>query len=95
MFKRLNRFIHDKGLIKEIVNILMGILMVVALLVFSFTKNVVSICCLIILGALMNITNGIALVKNREKKTMGLSMIMLGIVILLAFSVFYAGGYIR
>ncbi len=94
MFKRFNRFVHDKGLIKEIVNIVMGILMVVALLVFSFTKNVFSICCIIILGALLNIMNGIALVGKREKKTMGLSMIMLGIVILFAFSLFLGGGYI-
>ena len=95
MFKRFNRFIHDKGIIKEIINIILGILMVVALLVFSLTKNVYSICAVIILGAMMNIFNGLALLRKKEKKTMGMSMISLGIIVLFAFMIYLSGGYIK
>ena len=94
MLNRFREFIRDKGLVKEIVNIILGILMVVALLVFSITKNVFSICFVIILGALMNIINGFTMIKNKERKTMGMSMIFLGIIILFAFIIYSVGGYI-
>ncbi len=94
MFKRFNRFIHDKGLVKEILNIIMGILMVVALLVFSLTRSALSICAVIVLGSIMNVFNGLSMVRNKEKKTMGMSMILLGIIILFAFVYYFSRGYI-
>ena len=94
MLKRFNRFIHDKGLVKETLNIIMGILMVVALLVFSLTRSALSICAVIVLGGLMNIFNGLSMVRNKEKKTMGMSMIFLGIIILFAFVFYFSRGYI-
>ncbi len=94
MFKKFKRFIQDKGLIKEVLNIIMGILTVVALLVYSITKNVYSLCAVIILGAMINIINGLALIKRKEKRSFGLSMILLGIVILVIFAIFTANGYI-
>ena len=94
MFKRFNRFIHDKGLVKEILNIIMGILMVVALLVFSLTRSALSICAVIVLGSIMNVFNGLSMVRNKEKKTMGMSMIFLGIIILFAFVYYFSRGYI-
>jgi hypothetical protein len=94
MFKRFNRFIKDKGLVTEVLNIIMGILMVVALLVFSFTGTTFSICLVIVLGALMNILNGFTFYRNKEKKTMGMSMIFFGIVIVFILIIFLSMGII-
>ncbi|MCR5823679.1 MAG: hypothetical protein K6G60_04515 [Lachnospiraceae bacterium] len=94
MLKRFKRFIQDKGLVKETVNIIMGILMAVALLVFSFTRSIWSICVVIILGALMNVMNGLSMLRKKERKTMGMSMIFLGIIVVFVFIVYFANGYI-
>ncbi len=72
----------------------MGILMLVALLVFSVTRNVYSIAAVIVLGGFMNIINGLSMVRRKERKTMGMSMILLGIIILFAFVIYFSGGYI-
>ncbi|MCR5585043.1 MAG: hypothetical protein K6F63_06405 [Lachnospiraceae bacterium] len=94
MLKRFRKFISDKGLVKEVLNMIMGILIVVALLVFSLTKNLISICAVILLGALINIFNGLFMIRSKEKKTMGMSMIMLGIAIILIFVIYASQGYI-
>ncbi len=95
MFAKLRKFLKEKGITKDFFNLFLGILMAVALLVFSITKNSLTIGPVIILGALMNIVNGLAMIKKKEKKTMGMSMIFLGIIILFAFVYYAAGGYIK
>ncbi len=95
MFAKLRKFLKDKGITREFFNLFLGILMAVALLVFSITKNKFTIGLVIILGALMNILNGFAMVKKKEKKTMGMSMIFLGIIILFVFVYYAARGYIK
>jgi hypothetical protein len=94
MLERLRKFFSDKGLVKEVLNLIMGILIVVALLVFSLTGNIISICAVIILGAFINVFNGLFMIRSKEKKTMGMSMIMLGIAILMIFLIYASRGYI-
>lgn len=94
MLNRIKKFISDKGLLKEVLNIIMGILTVVALLVFSITRSVVSISAVILLGAMINIINGLFWVRTKEKRSMGMSMILLGIAILLIFIIYASRGFI-
>ncbi len=94
MFKDFFKIIKDKNLVKEVVNITVGILMAVALLVFFVTGNPYSICAVILLGALMNVLNGLSWIRRKEKKSMGMSMILLGVVILLVFMIYLSNGYL-
>ena len=74
--------LKNKEQINDMFNIILGLLMLTALLVFGKTGNKISMYIIIFSGGLMTIENGYRLLWKRNGKTMGQSMILFGIVIL-------------
>ncbi len=83
MLKRVLTFFKDKGIGQETLNIFLGVLMLAALVAYGITQTMVSLVAVIFLGALINITTGLQYLKKKEKKNLGMCMIMLGIIILI------------
>lgn len=83
MLKRVLTFFKNKGLGQETLNVFLGILMLVALVAYGITRTLVALVAVIFLGALINITTGLQYQKKKEKKPLGMCMIMLGIIILI------------
>ena len=95
MLKGFGKFIKDKGIVKEVVNIALGIGALAALLVFSITQSVISLFAVVIIASLINILNGLSMYKNKEKRNMGMSMMMLGIVLVLFLVILSVMGFIK
>ena len=66
----------------DTINMILGLLMLTALLVFGKTGNRFSMYTIIFSGGLMNISNGYRFLGQKGKRQMGQSMILFGIVIL-------------
>lgn len=82
MLKKILRFLRNKQRVLDTVNVVLGLLMLTALVVFWKTRNKVSVYLIIFAGALMNISNGYTYLQSKDHKQMGYSMILLGMVIL-------------
>ena len=74
--------LKNKEQVNDMFNIILGLLMLTALLVFGKTGKEWSIYVIIFSGGLMTISNGYRLLGQKNRKTMGQSMILFGIVIL-------------
>ena len=82
MLKRFLNFLKNKERVLDTVNIILGLLMLTALVVFWKTGNVISMYAIIFCGGLMNLCNGFRYLKQSKRKQLGYSMIMFGTVIL-------------
>lgn len=82
MLKKLKKLFKNKEMINDTVNLILGLLMLTALLVFEITGNTISMYFVIFSGGLMTLSNGYRLLKQKNKRQMGQSMILFGIVIL-------------
>lgn len=82
MIKKIREFLKNKGLVQDVFNLVIGILMMVALIAYSITRSVTSIYLVIFFGALMNLTSGLKLCRQKTKRNLGMSMILLGAIIL-------------
>ena len=74
--------LKNKERIMDTFNLILGLFMLTALLVFGKTGNGFSTYVIIFSGALMTISNGYRLLWKKNGKAMGQSMILFGIVIL-------------
>ncbi len=86
--KRFRKFLEEKGLTQEALNIVLGIVILIALVTYGITGSVLSLFAVIFVGAMMNITTGLSYVRKNEKRTLGMSMILLGVVIIMIFGVY-------
>lgn len=83
MLKRFQNFLKNKEMVLYTVNIILGLLMLTALVVFWKTGNKISMFVVIFSGGAMNLSNGFRYLQQKERKQLGHSMILFGVVILL------------
>ena len=82
MLKKLLKFLKNKEAVLDAANVILGLLMLTALVVFWKTGNTVSMYVIIFSGGFMNLCNGYRYIKQKKRKNMGQSMILLGVIIL-------------
>ncbi len=82
MLKKVLKFLQNKQRVLDTVNVLLGLLMLTALVVFWKTGNKFSMYLIIFAGGLMNLSNGYRYLNSKDHKNLGYSMILLGVVVL-------------
>ena len=82
MLKKLLKFLKDKDAVLDTVNVALGLFMLTALVVFWKTGNRISMFGIIFCGGAMNLCNGYRYLKQKERKQLGHSMILFGVVVL-------------
>lgn len=82
MLKKISKFLKNKEMVLDTVNIILGLLMLTALVVFWKTGNKISMFAIIFSGGAMNLCNGYRYLMQKERKQLGYSMILFGAVIL-------------
>ena len=82
MLEKLKKWLKNKEIGNDTINMILGLFMLTALLVFGKTGNRFSMYAIIFSGGLMNISNGYQMLKQKNKRQLGQSMILFGIVIL-------------
>jgi hypothetical protein len=67
----------------DIINLILGIALIVSLiLIYQNPMNKYAILAACISGGLMNIMNGMKLMKDPKKRTSGITFVMMGIIVL-------------
>ncbi len=82
MLKKISDFFKNKELVRDTINMILGLLMLTALVVFWKTGNKISMFLIIFCGGAMNLSSGFRFLKLKGRKPLGQSMILLGIVII-------------
>ena len=82
MLENLKKWLKNKEIGNDTINMILGLFMLTALLVFGKTGNRFSMYAIIFSGGLMNISNGYRMLKQKDKRQLGQSMVLFGIVIL-------------
>ena len=82
MFKKIRNLLKDKERFLDTVNVILGLLMLTALVIFWKTGNKISMFAIIFSGGVMNICNGFRHLQQKGRKQMAHSMILFGVVIL-------------
>jgi len=83
MLKNFFKLLKDKERLFDTVNVILGLLMLTALVVFWKTGNKFSMFAVIFSGGAMNICNGFRYLQQKGRRQMAHSMILFGVVILL------------
>ncbi len=86
------KFLKDKKLVLDVLNIAIGVLLLIfIILIFLNPSNAFYMLGTVLLGGFMNMLNGLKHVRstNRGKKNMGMSMILIGAVIMILGMFFY------
>jgi hypothetical protein len=80
--ERLKKLLKEFSLKRDIVNSIIGLALVVSIiLIFQNPNNPYAIMLACAAGGLMNIMNGLNMIKDPKKKMMGMSFIMMGIIL--------------
>ncbi|MBE5960013.1 MAG: hypothetical protein E7256_01290 [Lachnospiraceae bacterium] len=90
--KKLMRFLKDKNLVLDTVNIIISILLLIFIvLIFINPSNPLYMLGTVLLGGFMNMLNGLKHIRgtNRSKKNMGMSMILVGAIIMILGMYFF------
>ncbi len=82
MLKKIQNFFKNKEQVLDTANIILGLLMLTALVVFWKTGNKLSMFAIIFSGGVMNICNGFRYLRQKGRRPIGHSMILFGVVIL-------------
>ncbi len=82
MLKRIQNFLKNKEAVLDTANMILGLLMLTALVVFWKTGNRLSMFAIIFSGGAMNLCNGYRYLQQKERKQLGYSMLLFGAVIL-------------
>ena len=82
MLNKIRKFLKDKERFFDTVNLILGLLMLTALVVFGLTGNKLSMYLVIFSGGFMNLVNGYKASLKKKKQNMGYSMMMFGVMIL-------------
>ena len=81
MIKKIADFLKDKQRVFDTANVILGLLMLTALVVFWKTGNKLSMFAIIFSGGAMNICNGFRYLRQKNRRQMAHSMILFGVVI--------------
>ena len=82
MKKKVLDFFKNKEAVLDTVNVILGLFMLTALVVFWKTGNEISMFCVIFCGGAMNLCNGARYIRQKGRKPMGQSMILFGVIVL-------------
>ena len=82
MLKKIQNFLKNKEAVVDTANMILGLLMLTALVVFWKTGSKLSMFGIIFSGGAMNLCHGFRYLRQKKRKQMGYSMIMFGVVIL-------------
>jgi len=82
MLNRIQKWLKNKEAVADTVNMILGLLMLTALVVFWKTGNRISMFAIIFSGGAMNLCNGYRYLNQKGRRQMGYSMLLFGAVIL-------------
>ena len=82
MLNKIRKFLKDREQVLDTLNAILGLLMITALVVFWKTGNKISMYLVIFSGGMVNLCNGYKYLMQKEKRTLGHSMILFGVLIL-------------
>ncbi len=80
--KKILEFLKNKELLNSFTNVLLGLLMMAALVVYGITGKGFWLCPVVACGALLNVSQGLRFYRDKKRRSMGLSMIMMGMMII-------------
>ncbi len=80
--KKILELLKNKELINSFLNVFLGILMLASLVVYGLTGSGFWLCPVVVFGALLNVSQGMRFYRDKKRRSMGLSMIMLGMIII-------------
>lgn len=83
MLNKIREFLKDKERFLDTVNLILGLLMLTALVIFWKTGNRLSMFAIIFSGGAMNICNGLRYLQHKKRRQMAHSMILFGVIILI------------
>ena len=78
MLKKINKFLRNKERVLDTLNVILGLLMLTALVVFWKTGYKFSMFAIIFSGGAMNLCYGFRYLRQKERRQMGYSMLLLG-----------------
>ena len=81
MLNKIGKILKDKERLFDNVNLILGLLMLAALVVFWKTGNKLSMFAIIFSGGAMNICSGFRYLQQKGRRQMAHSMILFGVVI--------------
>jgi len=93
MLNKIKKLLKNKEQFIDTANLILGLLMLTALVVFWKTGNKISMFAIIFSGAAMNLVGGYRYIEQKERKQMGYSMLLLGAVILVLGIVLLLNGF--
>lgn len=79
--KKILEFLKDKELRNSFSNVLLGLLMMASLVIYGITGSGFWLCPVVAFGALLNVSQGFRFYRDKKRRSLGLSMIMLGMII--------------
>jgi len=82
MLKRIQKFLKNKEAVSDTANMILGLLMLTALVIFWKTGSDLSMYAVIFAGGSMTLSNGYRYLHQKGRKQMGYSMLLFGAVIL-------------
>ena len=82
MLRKIQNFFKNKEQVLDTANMILGLLMLTALVVFWKTGNKFSMFAIIFSGGAMNICNGFRYLQQKSRRQLSYSMIFFGVVIL-------------
>ena len=83
MLNKIRKILKNEERFFDTINLILGLLMLTALVVFWKTGNKFSMFAIIFSGGAMNICNGLRYLQQKKRRQMAHSMILFGIVILI------------
>jgi hypothetical protein len=82
--KKLSQIVKDNNLIFDVVNVILGIGLLVAIVLFILMPgNMVAFAFLCWMAGIMNVSNGIKQYRDKKKRTFAMCLIMVGMIILI------------
>jgi len=82
MLKKIQNFLKNKEAVVDTANMILGLLMLTALVVFWKTGSRFSMFAIIFSGGAMNLCQGFRYLQQKKRNQLGYSMILFGVVIL-------------
>lgn len=82
MMRKIRELLKNKALLLDFSNLLVGFLMLVSLFSYGSTRSAGSLYLVIFSGGAMNLLNGYKFYQQKAKRNIGMSMMLLGAVIL-------------
>lgn len=86
------KILRDRQMILDIANVVLGILMIAAMFTVFRWNSVIGLFVTIWSAGLMNIANGLKMISQKNRKTLGQSMMLLGAIIAIGGTLLLVAG---